>query len=221
MEWFVQSGAMLESSMNQVERIQYYTATPPEAPLSLAPGQTWDAAHKCIVQRVLAELAGYDEDDGDRDDREWPSEGRIEFNNVWLRYRDDLGHVLQGISLTIDARHKVGVVGRTGAGKSSLINALFRLVELDSGTITIDGRDISRLGLHQACPTFLFSLHLRWSADVSARLMSDRPHSCARRWPSFRRTRSCSRAPFGPTWTPLACTPPSRATRRCGTPSRR
>lgn len=149
MEWFVQSGAMLESSMNQVERIQYYTATPPEAPLSLAPGQTWDAAHKCIVQRVLAELAGYDEDDGDRDDREWPSEGRIEFNNVWLRYRDDLGHVLQGISLTIDARHKVGVVGRTGAGKSSLINALFRLVELDSGTITIDGRDISRLGLHQ------------------------------------------------------------------------
>ena len=158
MEWFVQSGAMLESSMNQVERIQYYTATPPEAPLSLAPGQTWDATHKCIVQRLSAELAGYDEDDSD--DIEWPSEGRIEFSNVWLRYRDDLGHVLQGISLTIDARRKVGVVGRTGAGKSSLINALFRLVELNSGTITIDGRDISTLGLHQACPTILCALFI-------------------------------------------------------------
>jgi ABC-type multidrug transport system fused ATPase/permease subunit len=160
MEWFVQTGAMLESSMNNVERIQYYTATPPEAPLSLATGQIWDAAHKCIVQRMSAELAGYDEADGGNNG-EWPSQGRIEFNNVWLRYRDDLGHVLQGVSLTIDAHHKVGVVGRTGAGKSSLINALFRLVELDSGTITIDGRDISTLGLHQACPIHILLSSLR------------------------------------------------------------
>ena len=50
---------------------------------------------------------------------------------------------------------EIAFAGRSNVGKSSLINALFRLVELNSGTITIDGRDISTLGLHQACPTFL------------------------------------------------------------------
>jgi ATP-binding cassette subfamily C (CFTR/MRP) protein 1 len=110
----------------------------------------------------------------DKDSEEWPTAGRIEFQNVHMRYREDLGHVLKGVSLAIEAGHKgltppsphcandlgseadgavivptVGVVGRTGAGKSSLINALFRLIELDDGAICIDGRDISTLGLHQ------------------------------------------------------------------------
>jgi ABC-type multidrug transport system fused ATPase/permease subunit len=57
----------------------------------------------------------------------------------------------------------VGVVGRTGAGKSSLINALFRLVELDDGALCIDGRDISTLGLHQVRPSLTALIALRWA----------------------------------------------------------
>lgn len=56
---------------------------------------------------------------------------------------------LQGLDIKVAAGSKVGVVGRTGAGKSSLINTLFRLMELDAGVIRVDGVDISQLGLHQ------------------------------------------------------------------------
>ena len=67
--------------------------------------------------------------------------------NLKLRYRPGLPLVLKGISCEIKAQEKVGVVGRTGAGKSSLMLALFRLVEMAEGTILIDGIDISKLGL--------------------------------------------------------------------------
>jgi ATP-binding cassette subfamily C (CFTR/MRP) protein 1 len=78
----------------------------------------------------------------------WPQTGSIVFENVAMRYREGLPLVLHGISLTIRAREKVGVVGRTGAGKSSLALALFRLVELTSGRISIDGIDIASVGLN-------------------------------------------------------------------------
>jgi len=78
----------------------------------------------------------------------WPSQGKIEFDQVHLRYREDLDPVLRDITLTIQPKEKIGVVGRTGAGKSSLTNALFRLVEPYKGVIKIDGEDTSRFGLH-------------------------------------------------------------------------
>jgi ABC-type multidrug transport system fused ATPase/permease subunit len=61
----------------------------------------------------------------------WPQAGMVQFHNVWMRYRHDLDHVLRGVNVTIPAGSKVGVVGRTGAGKSSLVMALFRLAEYD------------------------------------------------------------------------------------------
>lgn len=64
-----------------------------------------------------------------------------------LRYRADTPLVLKGISVTIEGSHKVGVVGRTGSGKSSLISVLFRLVEPAGGRILIDNIDVSTLGL--------------------------------------------------------------------------
>ena len=73
---------------------------------------------------------------------DWPHRGEIQLVGVSLRYRPDLPLVLNNISLTIGGGQKVGIVGRTGAGKSSLISALLRLVELDSGSIVIDGLDI-------------------------------------------------------------------------------
>ncbi|XP_061357298.1 ABC transporter C family member 12-like [Gastrolobium bilobum] len=77
----------------------------------------------------------------------WPTSGSIEFENVVLRYRPELPPVLHGLSFTVPPTKKVGVVGRTGAGKSSMLNALFRIVELTRGRISIDGCDISMIGL--------------------------------------------------------------------------
>merc|ERR1719356_258447 len=78
----------------------------------------------------------------------WPSAGEIRFDQVTMRYRATLPTVLNGISFTIAGGTSVGVVGRTGAGKSSLLQALFRMCPLDAGTIRIDGEDISAIGLH-------------------------------------------------------------------------
>ncbi|KAG1737506.1 ABC protein [Suillus paluster] len=77
----------------------------------------------------------------------WPEYGVVEFNDVKLAYRPGLPNVLRGISVKVKGGEKIGVVGRTGAGKSSLMLALFRIVELSGGSITIDGVDISTIGL--------------------------------------------------------------------------
>lgn len=78
----------------------------------------------------------------------WPQTGAIEIKNVCMRYREGMPLVLNGVNLVIPPRHKVGIVGRTGAGKSSLLTALLRIVELESGHILIDGVDVSTIGLH-------------------------------------------------------------------------
>lgn len=70
---------------------------------------------------------------------EWPQKGKIEFKDVELRYRQTTELVLQGLSFTIEPGHKVGVVGRTGAGKSTICLALSRIVEVENGSIEIDG----------------------------------------------------------------------------------
>ncbi|CAL1686665.1 unnamed protein product [Lasius platythorax] len=78
---------------------------------------------------------------------DWPSRGKIEFKAVQLRYREELPLVLIDVSFSIKAGEKIGIVGRTGSGKSSLVVALFRLVEICEGIIKIDGIDISKLEL--------------------------------------------------------------------------
>ncbi|KAI8318683.1 P-loop containing nucleoside triphosphate hydrolase protein [Martensiomyces pterosporus] len=85
---------------------------------------------------------------GQRPPENWPDKGKIEFVDYSMRYRNDLPRALDGILLSISPGEKIGVVGRTDAGKSSLTKALFRIVEADSGKIVIDGIDIATLGLH-------------------------------------------------------------------------
>ncbi|KAJ8938531.1 hypothetical protein NQ314_011454, partial [Rhamnusium bicolor] len=77
----------------------------------------------------------------------WPSQGVISFNNVVLKYREHLVPSLKGVTFETRPYEKIGVVGRTGAGKSSLISALFRLVEVSSGSVSIDTVDINRISI--------------------------------------------------------------------------
>ncbi|XP_051169795.1 ATP-binding cassette sub-family C member 5-like isoform X2 [Leptopilina boulardi] len=78
---------------------------------------------------------------------EWPTQGTIEFKNVRMKYDENLPFVLNDISFSINNAEKIGIVGRTGGGKSSLVNAIFRLCELSEGKITVDGIDISKIDL--------------------------------------------------------------------------
>ena len=78
----------------------------------------------------------------------WPQKGVIEAKNIDVRYRKNLPLVLKKLSFKIAEREKVGVVGRTGSGKSTILLALTRILELDSGAITYSGEDISKIGLH-------------------------------------------------------------------------
>ncbi|XP_048799522.1 multidrug resistance-associated protein 1-like isoform X3 [Lagopus muta] len=78
----------------------------------------------------------------------WPDRGIIEFVNYKAQYRKDLGLALNNISFQTRNKEKVGIVGRTGAGKSTLTNCLFRVLEGSGGKIVIDGVDISTIGLH-------------------------------------------------------------------------
>ncbi|XP_020586974.1 ABC transporter C family member 2-like [Phalaenopsis equestris] len=112
--------SLAENSLNAVERVGNYIELPSEAPPVI---------------------------ESNRPPPGWPSSGTIDFQDVVLRYRPELPPVLHGISFRIAASEKIGIVGRTGAGKSSMINALFRMVELERGTILIDDCDVSKFGL--------------------------------------------------------------------------
>ncbi|KAF6018306.1 hypothetical protein EB796_023392 [Bugula neritina] len=80
--------------------------------------------------------------------RQWPSSGVIEFSKYATKYRPELDLVIKDFNFEIHSKEKIGIVGRTGAGKSSLTLALFRMIESAKGCIKIDGVDISTLGLH-------------------------------------------------------------------------
>jgi len=80
-------------------------------------------------------------------EKSWPSQGNVQFKDLELRYRPTTDRVLNGLTLNIKAGDKVGVVGRTGAGKSTLGLTLLKMMEADSGTIQIDGVDISKVDL--------------------------------------------------------------------------
>lgn len=79
---------------------------------------------------------------------QWPSAGAVQFKEVVLRYRVGIPPALNSLSFALPAGEKLGIVGRTGAGKSSITVALFRLVDCESGTVFIDGIDVKSVGIH-------------------------------------------------------------------------
>jgi len=81
-------------------------------------------------------------------DGHWPPRGQVEFKNVFMKYRETMEPSLKGLNFKAQAGMKIGVVGRTGAGKSSILQALFRLSDSSEGSIEIDGVNIKDVGLH-------------------------------------------------------------------------
>lgn len=82
------------------------------------------------------------------DRAEWPTEGYIELKEVSIAYRPCLQPVVTGVNLKVSHGEKIGICGRTGSGKSTLVNAIFRLADVVSGTILIDNIDISTMEPH-------------------------------------------------------------------------
>ena len=80
----------------------------------------------------------------------WPAAGALDFRGVTLRYAPGLQPALRGLSLSVAPRERVGIAGRTGAGKSSLAVALFRFAALEAGSIVLDGQNLGQLKLSAA-----------------------------------------------------------------------
>ncbi|OCL10136.1 ABC transporter-like protein [Glonium stellatum] len=115
--WVLRQYATVEQGMNATERILEYSELPIEDPS----GADAPAA--------------------------WPTEGRLEVTDLVISYAPDLPPVLKGLTFSVEPNERVGVVGRTGAGKSSLTLALFRFLQARQGSIVIDGIDISTIKL--------------------------------------------------------------------------
>ncbi|KAA3680058.1 uncharacterized protein DEA37_0013452 [Paragonimus westermani] len=153
--FLTRSASDMESSLVCVERIREYSEVPPEAP--------WRA------------------NNGQRMQNEWPSTGEIVFDEYSTRYRPGLELALISVTAYIKGGERIGIVGRTGAGKSSIALALFRLIEATSGRILIDGVNISKIGLHDLRESLtiipqdpvLFAGPLRFNLDPSGTKTDD------------------------------------------------
>uniref|UniRef100_A0A673CL51 ATP-binding cassette, sub-family C (CFTR/MRP), member 3 n=1 Tax=Sphaeramia orbicularis TaxID=375764 RepID=A0A673CL51_9TELE len=121
LNWMVRMTSDLENNIVAVERVKEYSETKTEAP--------WDIEDK-------------------KPHPDWPTMGNVEFHDYSVRYREGLDLVLKNINLSVKGGEKIGIVGRTGAGKSSMTLCLFRLLEAAGGEITIDDVKISEIGLH-------------------------------------------------------------------------
>ncbi|KAH8263924.1 hypothetical protein KR038_004844 [Drosophila bunnanda] len=120
-QWGMRQTAEMENNMTSVERVLEYAQMPSEPPLD---------SPKSL------QLA-----------KEWPQAGHLRFRELRMRYAPGDADILRGLNFESQPMEKIGIVGRTGAGKSSIIQALFRLA-FNEGTIEIDGLDIGQLGLH-------------------------------------------------------------------------
>ena len=101
------------------------------------------------IERVVEYSEVQTEDlEGNHPPASWPTEGALEVRDLVVAYAEDLPPVLKGLTFSVRSKHRVGVVGRTGAGKSSLTLALFRFLTARQGTILIDGIDVSKITLH-------------------------------------------------------------------------
>ncbi|KAJ3320136.1 Multidrug resistance-associated protein 1 [Blyttiomyces sp. JEL0837] len=139
--WCVRQSAEVEQNMNSVERMLYLSSdidqeTQIKKLIASDPSSTTNPSEQKSKPQQQSEP-----------NPNWPTSGSISFRDVRMRYRPELPLVLQGISFDIDSGEKIGIIGRTGAGTSSIIMALLRLVECEDGAIFIDNVDIATVSL--------------------------------------------------------------------------
>ncbi|TMW65000.1 hypothetical protein Poli38472_009167 [Pythium oligandrum] len=133
LNWIVRNNIDMENMMNSVERTDEYSSCEVDVEdLELDDWEVSRGASHYLSNRPM-----------------WPEWGQIRFVNVHVRYHAAGELVLRNVSFDIEGGERVGICGRTGAGKSSLLLTLFRLVRCDGGRIEIDGVDISQLQLHE------------------------------------------------------------------------
>jgi ABC-type multidrug transport system fused ATPase/permease subunit len=121
--WVVRLYSLNEMNMNSVERIRDYLQVDSEAARRSPPGHEPPTS--------------------------WPERGAIKVENLTLRYAPDLPAVIRNVSFEVEPSAKIAIVGRTGAGKSTIATAFFRFLEAESGRILIDGLDIASMGLEE------------------------------------------------------------------------
>ncbi|KAM9956260.1 hypothetical protein ACTFIR_002972 [Dictyostelium discoideum] len=155
LNWAVRQFVELEVKMNSVERIESYINTPKE-------GNRFTIDNEEEEEQNMINL-----------NEKWPTKGEIEFRDVEIRYRPTSEPSLKNLSFKINSNDHIGIVGRTGAGKSTVGISLFRMVECSKGSILIDGIDISKIGLHDLRSSlgivpqdpFIFSGTIRLNID--------------------------------------------------------
>ncbi|CAK9185095.1 unnamed protein product [Ilex paraguariensis] len=190
----IQNQCTLANYIISVERLNQYMHIPSEAPEVIEENRSpvsWPAVGKVVIQDLQCTLANYiisverlnqymhipseapEVIEENRSPVSWPAVGKVVIQDLQIRYRPDAPLVLRGISCIFEGGHKIGVVGRTGSGKTTLIGALFRLVEPVGGKIVVDGIDISLIGLHDLRSRFgiipqdptLFTGTVRYNLD--------------------------------------------------------
>ncbi|KAN0028502.1 hypothetical protein ACTFIV_010347 [Dictyostelium citrinum] len=165
LNWTVRQMVELEVKMNSVERIESYLNIPKEG--------NSKKLNFFSEQIQEEEDDEFDLDDGFKLSKKWLTKGEIEFRNVEIKYRSTGEPSLKNFTLKINQKDHIGIVGRTGAGKSTIGNGLFRMVECSKGSILIDGVDISKIGLHELRSSlgivpqdpFIFSGTIRLNID--------------------------------------------------------
>ena len=193
-QWCVRQSAEVESQMVSAERIQAFTMLPSEprlhGPANVGPedspaegmtimeaakvsSQGQDNARKEVEYCADVEIVPLQAQPLHEHRPNWPERGGVTAHHLTASYRHDLPPVLRDVSFTIQPGSRCGVVGRTGAGKSTLVGTFMRLVESTTGHMYIDGLDTSQIGLHDLRPRisiipqtpFLFSGTVRKNLD--------------------------------------------------------
>ena len=135
---FINNYTELELKMNGIERVKYYTEVTTEAPYDSLDTASQQKQKRGISGGGSSAAAAAAAAAGQQlvvVPSDWPRRGRVEFRGVSARYRKELELVLNDVSFIVEAGQKVGVCGRTGSGKSSMMLTLFRILELDAGTV--------------------------------------------------------------------------------------
>ncbi|KAF7727930.1 hypothetical protein EC973_006818 [Apophysomyces ossiformis] len=160
--WFIRQYTQVEMNLNSVERVQEYLQ---------------------IDQEPSATI------ENRRPPAAWPTTAAVEVKDLVVRYAPDLDPVLHGISFSVRPHEKVGIVGRTGSGKSTLALSFFRFLEASSGSIAIDGIDISHIGVHdlRSNLTIIPQDAVLFSGTIRSNLDPFNEHDDAEIWESLRR----------------------------------